>query len=96
VLAALYRSEQQFRQDARPQPHYARLQVLKLAGLSPVGEGEIDPVSGYTFTSSAGTDAYTIVAIPPKSDMTTFSLMETGEMDPPRDGRAWRRALGKR
>ena len=55
----------------------------KADGSEPVGEDEVEPASGYTFASEGvTTDTYTIIATPPKTDMITYTLNETGAVTP--------------
>ncbi|MBI3948645.1 MAG: prepilin-type N-terminal cleavage/methylation domain-containing protein [Armatimonadetes bacterium] len=61
---------------------YGDLNSLKASGDSPLGENETERASGYTFTSASGEDVYTIVAMPPRTDMTTFTLVESGTIYP--------------
>jgi hypothetical protein len=61
------------------------LDTLSTDGSSPVGQGAKENASGYTFTSVADTtngNYYTIIAIPPQTDMTTYTLVETGVVYP--------------
>lgn len=61
---------------------YGNLTSLKASGDSPLAEGEVEPASAYTFTSVAGEDTYTVVAMPPRTDMTTYTLVESGAIYP--------------
>jgi hypothetical protein len=50
--------------------------------MSPLGEGEQDPVTRHTVRSQRSRDTYTIVAVPPKPEMLTYILVDTGEITP--------------
>ncbi|MBI3947340.1 MAG: prepilin-type N-terminal cleavage/methylation domain-containing protein [Armatimonadetes bacterium] len=77
VLKSLRTAEESYKVKNKA---YAKLDALVTDGSSPVGEGKVESASGFTFTSDAGTDAFTIVAIPPKTDMSTYTLVESGEI----------------
>jgi prepilin-type N-terminal cleavage/methylation domain-containing protein len=62
--------------------HYVGLDELAKMGSSPVTQGGAEHASDYTFTSSAGTDHYTIIAIPPRQEMVTYTLVESGDILP--------------
>lgn len=57
---------------------YGDLNSLAADGSSPVTEAGVDANSGYRFNSDVGSNQYTIIAVPPHTDMTTFTLVETG------------------
>lgn len=57
---------------------YGDLNALLLMGASPVEEGGVEPASGYVFSSDAGAEGYTIVAVPPKPEMRTYTLFDGG------------------
>ena len=63
---------------------YASLDTLQAATLATIGDGDADPNSGYTFSSqvTASTDTYTIIATPPQTDLTTYSMTEKGAVMP--------------
>lgn len=84
VLKSLRNAEETFKTRSTANPKtYGDLDALKADGSSPVGEGEVEPTSGYTFASSGvGVDTYTIIATPPKTDMITYTLTETGTITP--------------
>jgi len=59
---------------------YADLDVLVADGTSPVGEGQLERSSEYTFSSASDATGYTIIADPPRTDMRTYTLYDTGEL----------------
>lgn len=61
---------------------YGDLAALKADGSSPLNDAGVDVNSGYSFTCDVSdpTEGYTIVAIPPKDDMLTYTLVDTGEI----------------
>lgn len=78
VLKSLRNGEESYKVKNKK---YGNLSALKADGSSPVGDGEVEAASGYTFKAlTAGTDVFTIVAIPPKTDMVTYTLVETGDV----------------
>lgn len=84
VLKSLHNAEQTFKVRSTANPKtFGTLDELKADGSSPVGEDEVEPASGYTFASEGvTTDTYTIIATPPKTDMITYTLNETGAVTP--------------
>jgi len=85
VLKSLRNAEETYktRSTASPKTYAADLTALKDDGSSPVGEGEVESASGYTFKSEGcDVDVYTIIAEPPKTDMITYTLADTGEIKP--------------
>ncbi len=59
---------------------YASLDRLYAFRASGVREGGVDPATGYMLTSTATDDSFTIVAHPPKTDMRSYTLIETGAL----------------
>lgn len=57
---------------------YGDLNSLKANGASSVGEGAMEPTSGYTMRSQVGSDSFTIIAVPPKATLNAFTLTEAG------------------
>ncbi len=57
---------------------YGDLKALRAARLCPLGEGQVDAVSGYRFLSVAGPNTYTIVALPPQGETAAFAMVESG------------------
>lgn len=60
---------------------YADLDALSSYGGSPVAEGQMEASSEYTFDSTADENGYTIVATPPKTNMRTYTLYDTGVLE---------------
>ncbi len=81
VLKSLRSAEETYRVKNKT---YGDLTALNGATLSTVAESGTETASGYVFAStvSASTDAYTITATPPQTDMTTYTMNETGAITP--------------
>jgi len=80
VLKSLRSAEETYRVK---KGRYANLNQLKAESMSPVGEREVDGVSGYRFHSeNVGRDKYLLVAEPPTADMTRYRMDETGRILP--------------
>lgn len=84
VLKSLRNAEETYKTRSTASPKtYGDLDALQSDGSSPVGEGDVEPSSGYTFASEGvDVDTYTIIATPPKTDMMTYTLDETGTVSP--------------
>lgn len=78
VMLALHQAEQQHFDE---HGGYARLDTLHQAGKSPVSEGA--RFRGYSYTSAAGRDDYTIVARPLWRGGPTYTLDSTGYYNRP-------------
>jgi hypothetical protein len=75
VLRSLRGAETGFKTNKH---RYGDLSDLAGDGACTIGESGSEKSSGYTFTSVAGEENYTIVAVPPISDMSTYTLNEQG------------------
>lgn len=62
-----------------PARHYAGLDELKAAKLTDIGDGGVDPDSGYTFHSFPEEGRYVLLAIPPIDSLTAY-LSDTGKL----------------
>lgn len=60
---------------------FADLDALSGYGGSPVAEGQMEPSSEYTFDSTVDENGYTIIATPPKTNMRSYTLYDTGVLD---------------
>ncbi|MBI3945410.1 MAG: tetratricopeptide repeat protein [Armatimonadetes bacterium] len=78
LLGALHQAEQRHRAG---QGAYARLDALRAAAQSPVGEGERR--RGYVYTSAASADDYTIVARPTRGRGDSYTMDATGHLNHP-------------
>lgn len=61
---------------------YCDLDTLRREGIITFGNGGTDAASRYQFRIVVGKDSYTITAIPPKTDMTTYTMNEEGDITP--------------
>ncbi|HEX2999498.1 MAG TPA: prepilin-type N-terminal cleavage/methylation domain-containing protein, partial [Armatimonadota bacterium] len=75
VLKSLRNAETTY--HIKTKSRYADLNTLKAENSSPVGEGEREKASSYTFRSSGVSgDHYTITATPPSTGMDMLTLVE--------------------
>jgi len=88
VLKSLRNAQETFKVRSTDKK-YGDLAKLKAANYSPVGEGEPEKASGYTFATE-GTpdeDTYTIIAKPPEGKkMLSFTLTADGEIEQNMEG----------
>jgi prepilin-type N-terminal cleavage/methylation domain-containing protein len=60
---------------------YCDLDALSSYGGSPVAEGQMEATSEYTFDSTADENGYTIIATPPKTNMRSYTLYDSGVLE---------------